>query len=153
MLVLAFIIHMNININIYIYYAMFIGYLIHAELQVDPELLLGQAADDFTAGTAASGKRRKLREKKFGWFLPWFLRCIPRIRDWFTSRRSSFSSIFVSHLDQKCTKSIWIVWFWKPQKPSCTPAMAWLMWLKGLHGSMFCNLGPHRWLSWFISKN
>ena len=42
--------------------------------------------------------------------------------------------------------------FWKPQKPSCTPAMAWLMWLKGLHGSMFCNLGPHRWLSWFMSK-
>ena len=47
---------------------MFIGYLIHAELQVDPELLLGQAADDFTAGTAASGKRRKLRGKNFGWF-------------------------------------------------------------------------------------
>jgi hypothetical protein len=71
---------------------MFIGYLIHAELQVDPELLLGQAADDFTAGTAASGKRRKLRGKNFGWFLPWFLRCIPRIRDWFTFRRSSFFS-------------------------------------------------------------
>lgn len=84
MLVLAFIIHMNIKSHIYIYrhdiyYAMFIGYLIHAELQVDPELLLGQAADDFTAGTAASGKRRKLRGKNFGcfFFFPWFLWCIP----------------------------------------------------------------------------